>query len=187
MTSQRQSGADAPAEPFSEGLARAIRELRRERGIDRKTLAARAGISYTYLSEIENGLKRPSSKVLLMLSRGLGVPAHELLGRAEGLAGPQGLPADPVTADGDGHTPAQLRYGDERAPLGRSRFFHSAPAARETASGEQPASARQIGDAQPRSTAPNLPGVINELREHLEQLSGDDVERVLDLARRLRR
>ena len=67
-------------------LGRAIRLLRVERGLERKDLAARSGLSYPYLSEIESGKKRASSQALLAIAQALGVRPHELLATADALA-----------------------------------------------------------------------------------------------------
>ena len=48
-----QTGED----PIGEGLGRAIRVLRTARDLGRRELAERAGLSYSYLAEIENGDK----------------------------------------------------------------------------------------------------------------------------------
>jgi transcriptional regulator with XRE-family HTH domain len=64
---------------IAEGLGRAIKVLRTGQDLSRRDLAERAGLSYSYLAEIENGAKSPSSRALLAIAEGLGLPAHELL------------------------------------------------------------------------------------------------------------
>src|SRR5262245_17533450 len=71
---------------FYEALGRAIKVVRAQRGLGRGRLAELAGLSYPYLSEVENGKKRPSSKALLSIAEALGLPASELLEIAEGIA-----------------------------------------------------------------------------------------------------
>ena len=44
------------------------------------------GLSYPYLSQIENGRKRPSSRALLAIAEALGTKPHELLTSANELA-----------------------------------------------------------------------------------------------------
>jgi transcriptional regulator with XRE-family HTH domain len=73
------------SEPYYEFLGRAIKVERVARGMDRRVLAERAGISYPYLSEIENGGKRPSSSSLLSIADALGLGPSELMGAAERL------------------------------------------------------------------------------------------------------
>ena len=60
-----------------------IRERRVARAIDQRALAARIGISPTYLCDIERGYRRPSAWVLDDLIAELGIArryAHYLLG-----------------------------------------------------------------------------------------------------------
>ncbi|UNX54643.1 helix-turn-helix domain-containing protein [Georgenia sp. TF02-10] len=79
----------APAPLLREAVGqvlRAERVARRERLVD---VAAAASISPQYLSEIERGLKDPSSEVLRSLSGALGLPAAEVVRRAGArMAGP---------------------------------------------------------------------------------------------------
>ena len=54
--------ADPPEDSrFARALGRAIKVLRTLQGVDRKDLADSAGLSYSYLAEIENGKKSPSA------------------------------------------------------------------------------------------------------------------------------
>ena len=55
---------------FYQALGRAVKVHRAQRGIERRDLAERSGVSYPYLSEIENGRKRPSSKALVAIAEG---------------------------------------------------------------------------------------------------------------------
>ncbi|MDI6871781.1 MAG: helix-turn-helix transcriptional regulator [Bacillota bacterium] len=55
-------------------FASAVRREREERGWTLQQLAERAGLSVSYLSEIEQGKKRPSLKVARRLSQTLGLP-----------------------------------------------------------------------------------------------------------------
>src|SRR4051812_29246198 len=102
-------GSDDPG--YYEAVGRAIRVLRTERGMERKELAEAAGLSYPYLSEIETGRKRPSSKALFVIAEALGVRPSEVLalgdrygGRTSSSSGPppasvaQALPAMPMAA-----------------------------------------------------------------------------------------
>lgn len=51
-----------------------IQEIRKNLKIRQKKLAEEAGISKSFLSEIESGEKDPSLKILEKISRALGVP-----------------------------------------------------------------------------------------------------------------
>jgi transcriptional regulator with XRE-family HTH domain len=72
----------AAADPTE--LGRRIRQLRLERSLIGADLAAQAGISASFLSQLERGLASPSLKVLGGLARALGVPTATLLGGADG-------------------------------------------------------------------------------------------------------
>lgn len=48
-----------------------------------KALAESSGISPSYLSEVERGLKRPSTDVIAKISRAMGMRASEFLERVE--------------------------------------------------------------------------------------------------------
>ena len=71
------------------------RQLRQERQASRLRLvdvAERAGVSPQYLSEVERGLKDPSSELLAAVSGALGLPVRELAVRTLR----QGQPTGPV-------------------------------------------------------------------------------------------
>ena len=69
---------------FYRALGHTIKVARTDLGIDRKALAKRAGISYSYLAAIEVGKKQPSSQVLFAIADALGLRSHELLESVEG-------------------------------------------------------------------------------------------------------
>src|SRR5687768_9514336 len=57
-----------------------LRQLRREQHLNQRTLAARVGIDFTYLSKIENGrLDPPSADTIVKLAQALGANPDELL------------------------------------------------------------------------------------------------------------
>jgi transcriptional regulator with XRE-family HTH domain len=63
-------------------LATRIRELREEKGLSLEELAARAGISKTYLWELEKdaaGSKKPSADVLLKIAAALSTTIADLM------------------------------------------------------------------------------------------------------------
>jgi len=138
-------GAEVHDVHFYEALGRAIKVLRTERGLNRRELAEDSEVSYPYLSEIENGKKRPSSRALLAISEALGVRPHEVLESAERLAGGTWSGSSSTTnawLDPDGHVRG-------------SRF------------------------TQHRSQA------LEDLLRLLQNVSDGDLQRILDLARRL--
>ena len=190
---------DQASPDFYQALARAVRLLRVERDLERRDLAERAGIAYSYLSEIETGKKRPSSKSLLAIAQALGVRTHELIALAETLAQRQAAWAAAETLPAAAAAPmaAAEALAATSAPLpepaadlsasARSRFFHapSSPMARRPqAEPVQPAA----GGSSLRPSPPRSPSaVLSELRELLARMAPEDIERVLDLARRLSR
>jgi transcriptional regulator with XRE-family HTH domain len=144
---------------YYESLGRAITLLRTEQGIERKELADTAGISYSYLAEIENGNKPASSRVLLQISKALGLGMTQLMASAESLLTRQ--KGETVVA------PVALPSSARG-----STWFHAA--------------ASQV------SPAPDTQPPLKQRRRALEDLqlivaglNDDDLERVLDLARRL--
>lgn len=144
---------DDPA--FAAELGRSIRLLRIDRDIERRDLAEQAGISYSYLSAIENGAKTPSARLLYTLAGALGVRDDELLAMAR----------------------ARLQSRSTPAPLPPAPMaVAAAPAAPPPAA--QPSRRFRRRRARPGPDA-------EELAELLDQLDQDDAAAVLDLARRL--
>jgi DNA-binding XRE family transcriptional regulator len=68
---------------FAGALGLTIKVLRTDRGLERKALADRAGISYSHLASIEAGQKQPSPQVLTAIAEALGIASHELLESVE--------------------------------------------------------------------------------------------------------
>jgi transcriptional regulator with XRE-family HTH domain len=57
-----------------------LRQLRRDRRMNQRTLAARVGIDFTYLSKIENErMDPPSAETIVKLAKALDASADELL------------------------------------------------------------------------------------------------------------
>ena len=57
-----------------------LRQLRHERQMNQRTLAARVGIDFTYLSKLENGrMAPPSADTIVKLAQALDTDADELL------------------------------------------------------------------------------------------------------------
>ncbi|MFD0688038.1 helix-turn-helix domain-containing protein [Actinomadura fibrosa] len=68
-----------PAEPlWRDALGQCLRNLRRERGEKLAETAGRAGVSPQYLSEMERGVKEPSSEMIAAVAGALGVTLGEL-------------------------------------------------------------------------------------------------------------
>jgi transcriptional regulator with XRE-family HTH domain len=191
---------ERPAEAaFAKALARAIRVLRTELGMSRKELAERADLSYSYLSELENAAKQPSSRALRAIAQALGLEANELLAAAEARIGeaPESDLSEAAPADAETEelrtTLRAAGYPVRGRRHGRPSWFHEGPALPLMA--EIPA-AKPRRAALPAAGVPTMVGLeepepalaatLEELRRLLEALSPEDRERVLDLARRLR-
>jgi len=71
-----------PEPLWREAVGTQLREERRRRGERITDVAARAGVSPQYLSEIERGRKDPSSEVLAALSGALGLRVLDLTQRS---------------------------------------------------------------------------------------------------------
>jgi len=59
-------------------LGKGIRFFRQQRQLSQAALADKAGISITFLSNIERGIKYPTSDTLSAITNGLGVEVYEL-------------------------------------------------------------------------------------------------------------
>jgi len=172
---------DDPA--YYEALGRAIQVARTELGLSRRDLAARTGVSYTYLADIENGRRRPSSLPLLKISHALGMSPSKLLARAEvyysrGTGRPfvETVPEEDVGEDLEHRLP--LAFGPPADLL--SRLAEPGP-------GEPEPRARRLFMGIPDRRAAPEPErrARRELRELIEQLSPSDLRIVLELVRRM--
>ena len=150
---------------FYEALGRTIQVLRTDQSLDRKDLADRAGISYSYLAAIENGKKPPSSRVLFAIARALGLHSHELLASVEGRFQRSLAPSLPSPQPG--------------APSRRHAWFHAQ-------AGAPPPESTEAAAAAWRSPVPYSPaGFLMEIDRLSQDLTDDDRDLVLGLARRL--
>lgn len=175
---------------FGRALGRTIKVMRTEQGFGRRELAERAGISYSYVTEIENGDKPASSKVLAMIAGALGVRLHELIAAAEARAITFEAERDareyptPAASWGEAIAPPSARGRQQRPTM------PAGPPAQQAYRVESPAVEMHSNYPSP-SYAPRTPrslvAVMRELQELLPGMEPDDVERVLDLARRLAR
>ena len=70
-------------------IGRFVRQLRESRGLTQDQVASKTGISYQFLSGLENGRENFSIDVLESLSQALGVPLERLVAEAfTAMAGP---------------------------------------------------------------------------------------------------
>jgi len=63
-------------------LGEFIREQREAAQISMRGLAAKAGVSNPYLSQVERGLRRPSADILAQIAQGLSISVETLLVKA---------------------------------------------------------------------------------------------------------
>jgi transcriptional regulator with XRE-family HTH domain len=62
-----------------ERMARRLKILRRRCGLTQEALAAKAGLSRTYLARLETARQDPTLSTLVKLAKALGVPVTALL------------------------------------------------------------------------------------------------------------
>jgi transcriptional regulator with XRE-family HTH domain len=163
----------APDQPSSDpaflaAYGTAIRDVREEKGLDRKELAAAAGISYSYLSAIESGQKLPSGTVQTVLADALETPASDLLARANGE-----LHTDPLE---------EVVSNSMAAPMPVADFDSMNSAAARLAP-----QARRIESDPGQFSEPGVSasGALAELQALIPSLSPEDAAMVVSMARRL--
>lgn len=193
-SSSTHGGSLDPA--YYEALGRAIQVLRVERGLARKELAEASGVSYPYLSEIENGKKRPSSESLLAIANALEMRPSELMERAESYRGT--APAEPHNPRFEGMAPShewtQPVMSDAlHLPSGPSQPAPApAPPPAQTwvrmASASSSSSPPAVSSKRSRrGSARSETDPLAELIELARRLAPEDVDRLIELARRLAR
>ncbi len=149
---------------FAEALGRTIKVIRTDLGIERRDLAERAGISYSYITEIENGNKPPSSSVLGPIATALGLRMSQLIEAAEGR-----MEAQPTGSNLNALMEESALYArsDDQARVVFGEYSSMRPSLR----------------------GPNRDtrAAVIELERLLRGMAPEDVERLLDFARRLAR
>lgn len=148
---------------FAASLGHTIKVLRTDRGMERKDLADRAGLSYSHLAAIEAGQKQPSPQALVSIADALGMRSAELLESV------QQRRERNVRAGAD---PWWLT-GEQRVDAAAAPFA-SAPSARQAT----PPPQRPWGSA-------DLADFIRELTDLAEHLGEKERAAILHLARTL--
>jgi transcriptional regulator with XRE-family HTH domain len=86
-----------PEPLWREAVGRELRSERQDAGRTLSDVAERAGVSIQYLSEVERGLKDPSSEILEAVAGALGLGLVDLTSRVvrrlRGISGPVALAA----------------------------------------------------------------------------------------------
>jgi transcriptional regulator with XRE-family HTH domain len=93
--------------PRMEDLGSYLRQQRTTAKLSLRQLAARAGVSNPYLSQVERGLRRPSAEVLQQLARALEISASAVYARA-GLLDDQAAAGTAVPAASQGEQPGVI-------------------------------------------------------------------------------
>jgi transcriptional regulator with XRE-family HTH domain len=104
-------------------FGRAIETLRASRGLSRDEVAQLAGISASYVAELERGLKRPSADIVARVARAFGMSGSAFLQYVEELSAPLPEPEPrprPVQLTLRRGRPLPLFSGDD-APAGTPR------------------------------------------------------------------
>ena len=74
----------APRSKAHAALGKAVKALRKERGLTQAEVAEKMGdLPSTYVSDIERGVRNPSWSTIISLSKALGVKPSEIAKRAE--------------------------------------------------------------------------------------------------------
>jgi transcriptional regulator with XRE-family HTH domain len=171
--------ADDQDTGFYEALGRTIQVLRTDRELDRKELADRAGVSYSYLTAIENGTRRASPPILQALARALGLHSSELLASAERRHARAAAPT----------SGALVSRAPAAAPRPRIRATRRDPfwLRQEPVSPLSPPSDELNQDALSSAApgTPSAPGFRLAIEALLPHLSAGDLEVVLTLTQRL--
>jgi len=164
MTRRRSDEESRYLPGFAEALGRTIKVIRTDLGIERRDLAERAGISYSYITEIENGNKPPSSSVLGPIATALGLRMSQLIEAAEGRMETQGT---------ERNVGALMEES--------SRYARTDDQAR--------AAFGDYSSMRPSLRGPNRDkrAAVIELERLLRNMAPEDIERLLDYARRLAR
>ena len=160
---------------FTDALGRTIQVIRTDQGLSRADLAKRAGISYSYLSAIENGSKPPSTKILTVIATALGIKTHVLLAATDARM-ERDQESDPDWERAEDAAEA-LERKDRRTWERQARDYGYLTQRAATAFRE---------DLQEATVARN-PDAAVELRELLYELSDEDVAFILEMARKLAR
>jgi transcriptional regulator with XRE-family HTH domain len=145
----------------------ALEQLRGRRGLSREDLAGRSGVSYSYLSEVERGLKRPSTDVLVKIATALNMLPSELLRNIE-----------EISAKGRGLLRRRRIY---QAPMHEQPGAPSEPAPAAPMLLESMGFASGIAATDESGTRP----LVQELIRIASQLPAEDLDVLLRLARRL--
>jgi len=121
--------------PDSGGIGSRIQHFRQQHGLSLNELAERAGVSKSYLWNLEkrNEDKRPSAQVLFKIAKGLGVTLADLLDQAPTVGDPDIPPSlreftrSRALTDSDVRMLASIQFrGDPPQSVRRWQFIYDA-------------------------------------------------------------
>lgn len=163
---------------LAQAVGHTIKVLRTDQRVSRRDLARQVDISYSYLTEIENGTKPGSNTILGPIAEALGIQLHELIAAAE----------------------ARMLESEARPSRmelrGAAEMIEPAPSPRRGVASPSVRRARLTSQRSPefdqlnilrtqRANASSNDEVLAELEELIPLLPPEDQQRVLDMARRL--
>ena len=171
--SSRPRTDSAYLQDFAQAVGHTIKVFRTDLGMARRELADTVGISYSYLTEIENGNKPASANILGPIADALGLRLSQLTEAAER--------RQESWNDSDRSPTSAIRARAQAAPQSESladRAYAADPMVEYQQLAMQPSLRGQHRE---------LRTAILELERLLARMAPDDIERLLDYARRLAR
>lgn len=169
--------SDNATKAARQGLGRAIEVRRVHLGFKRKDLAQKAGLSYPYISELENGGKEPSAKALRQIADALEMGVAELIATGEQYQDADEDRADQRLATPTLGTASALSYALRDNPLPGAAPRASAPFEPPRPPEDELRSIVRavVREEVERVVADELPGIVaRELRRVLAENSGAD-------------
>lgn len=145
-------------------LGEFIRDQREHTQLSLRALAARAGVSNPYLSQVERGLRKPSADILNRIAAGLSISAESLLTKAGVLPERAGIAAAaPTVADAIAGDAALTRRQKDAllsiyaAFLAENGTAGTQPPATSAAEGTETGRATPISATTTTTNAPEVP------------------------------
>jgi transcriptional regulator with XRE-family HTH domain len=120
-TVQPESSGRSPALLLREVIGRLLRVRRVALGLTLAQVAARAGISTQYLSEVERGLKDASSEMIAAIAGAVGLELHEVLVLSSQMIAPRSsaaLSAQHLSVSSASSVPASAAPAPQAIPRG---------------------------------------------------------------------
>jgi XRE family transcriptional regulator, aerobic/anaerobic benzoate catabolism transcriptional regulator len=173
-----EADSEARKEPFLVALGERVRAMRARRGLTRKTLAERAGVSERHLANLEYGVGNASILILLQVSQALKCSLAELLGDVT-TRSPEWLLLRELLSDRDEATLRRVVVAVSELIGARSARSEQPPArpSRIALIGLRGAGKSTLG----RMLAEDLDFPFVELSREIEKLAGCSISEILGL------